>query len=130
MTSELKRDLIAIILAVLIIGGIAFKIYLPDAFARKPALTLSIEDASNRLERIVSNNGTYITRFDNQALEPDVYEALAHTVNDYGVSNDILYVAELVQKYNDSGSVENLQEALIIVNDIRQYVESNRLQGR
>lgn len=118
MTRDLIRDIIAIILAVLIIGGIAFKTYMPDAFASKPAPTLSLEDASKSLERIVSNNG--ITRFDSHALEPVVYEALAQTVNDYGASNDILYVAELVEKYNDGGSVENLREALVIVNDIRQ----------
>jgi hypothetical protein len=89
MIMDLKCDIIAIILAVLIIGGIAFRTYMPDAFASKPAPTLSLEDASKRLERIVSNNGTYITRFDSHALEPVVYEALAHTVNDYGASNDL-----------------------------------------
>jgi len=120
MTTDLKRDIIAIILTVLIIGGIALKTYMPDAFASKPAPTLSLEEASKRLERIISNNGTYITLYDNHALEPVVYEALAHTVNDYGASNDILFVAELVEKYNDGGSVENLQDALEIVNDIRQ----------
>jgi hypothetical protein len=120
MNKDLKSDFIAISLVALIIGGIAFKTYLPDAFARKPALTLSLEDAGNRLERIISYNGTYITRFDSHALEPDVYEALAHTVNDYGASNDILFVAELVEKYNEGGSVEYLRDALEIVNDIRE----------
>lgn len=120
MTMNLKRDLIAIILAVLLIGGIAFKTFMPGAFASKPAVTLSLEDASKRLERIISWDGTYITRTDSRALEPVVYKALAHTVNDYGAANDILYVAELVQKFNDGGSVENLREALMIVNDIRE----------
>lgn len=120
MTTDLKRDIIAIILAVLIIGGIAFKTYMPDAFASKPALTLTFDDASKRLERIISWNGTYITRFDSHALDPVVYEALAHTVNDYGAANDILYVAELVDKFNDGGNLENLREALMIVNDIRE----------
>lgn len=120
MTTDLKRDIIAIILAVLIIGGIAFKTYMPDAFASKPALTLTFDDASKRLERIISWNGTYITRFDSHAFDPVVYEALAHTVNDYGEANDILYVAELVDKFNDGGNLENLREALMIVNDLRE----------
>ncbi|WP_141502943.1 hypothetical protein [Paenibacillus luteus] len=120
MTTDLKRDIIAIILAMLIIGGIAFKTYLPDAFKSKPALTLSFEDASKRLESIISRNGTNISRFDSHALEPVVYEALAHTVNDYGAANDIMYAAELVEKFNEEGNLENLREALIIVNDIRE----------
>lgn len=120
MTTDLKRDIFAIIIAVLIIGGIAFKTYMPDAFASKPALTLTFDDASKRLERIISWNGTYITRFDSHALDPVVYEALAHTVNDYGAANDILYVAELVEKFNDGGNLENLREALMIVNDMRE----------
>jgi len=91
-----------------------------SSFDFAPPLTLSLEDASKRLERIVLNNGMYITRFDSCALEPVVYEALAHTVNDYGASNDILFVAELVEKYNDGGSVEKLREALLILNDIRE----------
>ncbi|MGO4549173.1 hypothetical protein AB4Z29_30730 [Paenibacillus sp. 2TAB23] len=120
MSTNLKRDLIAIILAVLIIVGISFKTLFPDAFASRPPLTLSLEDASKRLERIISWDGTYITRIDSQALEPVVYEALAHTVNDYGAANDILFVAELVEKFNDGGSVEHLREALAIVDEIRQ----------
>ncbi|CAM4386378.1 hypothetical protein FHS16_003554 [Paenibacillus endophyticus] len=120
MSTNLKRDIIAIILAVLIIVGIAFKTLFPDAFASRPAVTLSLEDASKRLERIISWDGTYITRIDSQALEPVVYEALALTVNDYGAANDILFVAELVEKFNDGGSVEHLREALAIVNEIRQ----------
>lgn len=120
MITDLKRDIIAITLIVFIIAGIAFKTYMPDAFASKPAPTLSLEEASERLERIISNDGTYITRFDSHALEPVVYEALAHTVNDYGASNDMLFVAELVEKYNDDGIVENLREALVIVNDIKE----------
>lgn len=120
MITDLKRDIIAITLIVFIIGGIAFKTYMPDAFASKPAPTLSLEEASERLERIISNDGTYITRSDSHALEPVVYEALAHTVNDYGASNDMLFVAELVEKYNDDGIVENLREALVIVNDIKE----------
>ncbi|MEV5027932.1 hypothetical protein [Paenibacillus sp. LPE1-1-1.1] len=120
MTTDLKRDIIAIALVVVIIGGITFKTYMPDAFASKPAMTLTFDDASKRLERFISWNGTYITRFDSHALESVVYEALAHMVNDYGAANDILYVAELVEKFNDGGNLDNLREALMIVNDIRE----------
>ncbi|MGG1636124.1 hypothetical protein [Paenibacillus sp. NRS-1760] len=78
MITDLKRDIIAIILSVFIIGVIVFKTYMPDAFASKSAPTLSLEEASERLERIISNGGTYtyITSFDSHALEPVVYEAL------------------------------------------------------
>jgi hypothetical protein len=120
MSTNLKRDIIAIILAVLIIVGISFKTLFPGALASRPAVTLSLEDASKSLERIISWDGTYITRIDSHALEPVVYEALALTVNDYGAANDILFVAELVEKFNDGGNLENLREALMIVNDIRE----------
>jgi hypothetical protein len=120
MTKDTKRDVIAIILAIFIIGTTASVTYLPDAWAIKSAPTLSLDDASARLERIVSNNGTNITRFDSRALDPEVYEALARTLMDYGASNDIRYVAELVENYNNGGSVDHLREALAIVNDIMQ----------
>ncbi|MBB6636855.1 hypothetical protein [Cohnella thailandensis] len=120
MTKDIKRDIIAIFLALFIIGTVALITHLPEALAYKTAPTMSLDDAGKRLERIVSNNGTFITRFDSRALEPDVYEALARTVMDYGASNDIRYVAELVENYNKGGSVDHLREALAIVNDIKQ----------
>lgn len=114
------KDGIALLLSLSIVGGIAFKTLLPDAFASGPALTLSLDEASARLERIVANPGSNVARIDSRALDPAVYQALANAVNDYGASNDLLYAAKLVEKYNDDGMLENLREALDIVNDVKE----------
>lgn len=117
---HLWKDGIALLLSLSIVGGIAFKTLLPDAFAGRPGVTLSLEEASARLERIVANRGSYIARIDSRALDPAVYDALANAVTDYGASNDLSYAAKLVEKYNDDGNLDNLREALDIVNDVKQ----------
>ncbi|SFB04387.1 hypothetical protein SAMN05216312_103164 [Cohnella sp. OV330] len=120
MMKHLWKDGIALLLSLSIVGGIAFKTLLPDAFASRPAVTLSLEEASARLERIVANRGSSIARIDSRALDPAVYQALANAVTDYGASNDLSYAAKLVEKYNDDGNLDNLREALDIVNDVKQ----------
>lgn len=120
MTKHWWKDGIALLLSLSIVGGVAFKTLLPDAFAGKPALTLSLDEASARLERIVANQGSSIARIDSRALDPAVYQALANAVADYGASNDLLYAAQLVEKYNRDGTLESLREALDIVNDVKQ----------
>ncbi|CAI6083220.1 hypothetical protein [Cohnella sp. JJ-181] len=126
MTKGWRQDGIAMLLILATIGAMSYKMWLPDVFTGQPVPTLSLEDASERLERIAANSAANISRLDSRALDPAVYKAWASTMYDDGAANDLLYAADLVEQYNHDGNVERLQEAAEIVGDVSQRMSFRR----
>lgn len=126
-TKDTRSDLIALLLCVCIIGGVALSTSIPsNAFAnllhRSPTPLLDLPDASAMLHEIITNydDSGYISSISSQALNPEAYKALARAASDYGATNDLLYVADLMKQFNDGAGIDKLRETVAIVDDINE----------
>ncbi|MFC5469330.1 hypothetical protein ACFPPD_11410 [Cohnella suwonensis] len=115
---DLKRDVIALVLAVAVIGLVFLVTWVSRTVNDTTPIT-RIAEAADHLGRFVEDYDSLTpVQLMTADLEPQIYVEAATIAPDEGTANDLRYAAELITKYNDGAGVETLQEAYDILTEV------------
>ncbi|QMV41846.1 hypothetical protein [Cohnella cholangitidis] len=113
MTNNLKRDVTALVLIVIVLGIVFSANWVNATVKVGPVKSyMNIVDSTERLGTFLDN---YTSLSPLQVIttdfNPQIYTDAAADAPDYGTANDLRYAAELITKFNDGAGVKTLQEA-------------------